>query len=333
METMRNSIVYFAVLAGFVTIQASASPAQTNTVYVSGGLVRSADTDDPSYSWQCEYIRRLGEHFEFSVSYLNEGHLPNHHRDGLAGQLWAGTSILDRRLFLSAGIGPYLYSDTTDKSGDSPYINEHGLGFEGSVAATWNMGDRWLLRLRANWIGGADSETVSVLLGIGYDLDSESLPGSQGELTPGPGEKTRNEITAFAGQTIVNSFSSEPSLAMGIEYRRNLLRCVDWTIGWLSEGENERIDRDGIISQFWLTKRFFSDYACLGLGGGAYLAFDDYHGQLREGEGNEALSGIITLTGSYRFLPSLGVRISWSRIIADYNRDTDVIMLGIGYHY
>ena len=43
--------------------------------------------------------------------------------------------------------------------------------------------------------------------------------------------------------------------------------------------------------------------------------------------------GIVTLTTSYRFHPHWGVRASWNRIVTNYNRDTDVILGGIGYRF
>jgi len=329
---MRKLFVSFALVIGFITAQANASSSQTNAVYFLGGMVRTSGTDDPSFSLQYEYLMGLGKHFDFSISYLNEGHFPDDHRDGIACQFWAGTSLLDRRLFLSAGIGPYLYFDTTRESSSSPYRDTHEFGFEGSLAATWHLHNRWHLRLRANWIETADLDTLSVLLGIGYEFDSLPLPGMPGELAAEPVKTAQNEITAFAGQAIVNSFGSEISFVMGVEYRRNLLRYLDWTIAWFDEGDSEMIDRNGVISQLWVAKRF-NDSACLGLGGGAYQARDDYHGQLHEGKGSKTVAGVITLTGRYRLLSNLAVRLSWSRIITDYNRDTDLIMCGIGYSY
>jgi hypothetical protein len=45
------------------------------------------------------------------------------------------------------------------------------------------------------------------------------------------------------------------------------------------------------------------------------------------------ISGIATMSGSYRLDPHWSLRISWNRIITNYDRDTDVIMGGIGYRF
>jgi hypothetical protein len=79
-----------------------------------GGEVKNADSRDSSYSWQLEYREAVGDHFAASFSYLNEGHVPNHHRDGHAIQLWGRTDFFNRSLSLAAGVGPYFYFDTTN---------------------------------------------------------------------------------------------------------------------------------------------------------------------------------------------------------------------------
>src|SRR5262245_66304987 len=77
------------------------------------GAMRS-DSPDPhtSYAWLFSYSHDLGEHFAASFTWQNEGHVPNHHRDGHSVQLWAKTG-LGPQLELAAGIGPYRYFDTT----------------------------------------------------------------------------------------------------------------------------------------------------------------------------------------------------------------------------
>jgi hypothetical protein len=50
-------------------------------------------------------------------------------------------------------------------------------------------------------------------------------------------------------------------------------------------------------------------------------------------EEDERLSGIVTLTASYRFDPHWFARLSWNRIVTGYDRDTDVILLGGGYRF
>jgi hypothetical protein len=61
------------------------------------------------------------------MSWINEGHVPNHHRDGIAAQFWIGTTAFDPRLSFAAGIGPY-YFDTTRTAGSDAETDIHGWG-------------------------------------------------------------------------------------------------------------------------------------------------------------------------------------------------------------
>lgn len=312
----------------------SSSSAIASEMTVLGGVVwsQNAARDDSSYSWQLEYREELSDYFAASLSYLNEGHVPGHHRDGNALQLWLTSDVIDRRLSLSAGIGPYYYFDTTSPAiGGGSYTNEHGFGGAFSLAAVWKTETPWFFMLRNNWVktfGRMDS--VSALAGIGYQLDAPKPPKPSDD-SPEPREETDNEITLFVGRTIANSFKSERSSALSIEYRRSLVGYLDWTVSWLYEGDSRLIRRDGLASQLWLVKAFQDDRIALGFGAGAYFAIDQQVGQNQVED--RIISAICTITGSYRLDPHWSLRTSWNRIVTNYNRDTDVIVGGIGYRF
>ena len=143
-------------------------------------------------------------------------------------------------------------------------------------------------------------------------------------------EAPRNELTMLVGRTIVNSFGSEPATASSIEYRRSLLRNVDWTIAWLDEGDNSMILRNGLTTQLWLADAFLDDRLVLGAGGGVYRAVDAHPGAQPE-KGGTFYAGVASMTAGYRIRARWRLRATWSRIITDYDRDTDVILGGIGY--
>jgi hypothetical protein len=311
-----------------------AVPVSAQELFLLGGVMQNTATSESDYSWQLEYREELGEHSAYSISYLNEGHVPDHHRDGNAALLWTGVKLLDRRLSLSAGIGPYYFYDTTNAHVSGAYRNDHGWGAMASAAATWYTGDRWLVQLRSNWIESFNSiDSLSTLIGVGYQLEAPSSHGPAASARPATAAATENELTVFAGTTIVNSFDSPDSTAVALEYRRGIGRYVDWTIGWLYEGDNRLVRRNGLTSQFWLVKAFFEDRFALGVGGGIYVILDRYKHLLENRESGQALSGLVTLTGSYRFHPDWDLRTSWNRIVTDYNRDTDVILGGVGYRF
>ncbi|MBT0666577.1 hypothetical protein KI809_19890 [Geobacter pelophilus] len=317
MPTKRSILITLAML-----LLPSSHEAVGQEFSLLGGAVKNADVHDSSYSWQLEYKESLGANFAAGFSYLNEGHVPNHHRDGHAIQLWGKTDILVHRLSLATGVGPYYYFDTTNNSGNS-YSNEHGLGIIASVAATWYVKD-WLFQLRTNWAGvGGSFDTVSTLAGIGYRLDTSPASPAIRSSTP----NTDNEITAYLGQSIVNSFNSESNLASGVEYRRSLVQYIDWSVGWLYEGNNHLVRRNGITSELWGVRNFWGDRFSLSAGGGIYFTVDHYAGKIS----HKPLSGIITMSGSYRLHGPWGVRASWNRILTHYDRDADVLLGGISY--
>ncbi|WP_298433295.1 hypothetical protein [Geobacter sp.] len=310
----------------------AASPARGEEFFGLGGLAQGSSLHDSSYAWQLEYLEKVGEHGAVSLSYLNEGHLPNHHRDGTALTLWVRTTLLEERLSLAAGGGGYLYYDTTAPPGGGGSYVDHGAGGMLSLAATWHTESRWLLRLRANWVKtGASIDTFTTLLGIGYQLDSSPASAA---LSPAPSreKQTDNEITLFLGESILNRFDSEHGSALGIEYRRGILRYLEWSAAWLYEGESSLYRRNSLATQLWGAKTFFDDRLALGFGAGPFVTVDHHRLPPQESDGRP-LAAIVTMTGSWRFDPHWGLRASWSRIVTSYNQDADLIIAGVGYRF
>ena len=300
-----------------------------------GGPVVNTGTGDVSESWQLVYSEELGEHFGASFSYINEGHLPQNHRDGDALQLWARTTLLDRRLALSAGAGAYFFFNTTKQApvGEA-YTNEHGFGTIFSLAATWHTESRWLLQLRSSYIATDDSfDSLTTVFGIGYEFASPRETSSTKETSPQRAVGTTNEITLFAGQAIVNSFDSQHATAAALEYRCTLLPYLEWTAGFLYEGDNPLLKRYGLTTQVWAVREFLHEMLSLGVGGGAYLAFEHDPGQEVGTGKSSALAALLTFSASYRLNPPWYLRASWNRVITDYDRDTDVILGGVGYRF
>ena len=322
---------YLVTILAMLTLFVSSPVAGQELCILGGGANSSGET---ARAWQIDYMEGLSEHCAYSISWLNEGHLTGHHRDGPTFQLWTRINMLNRQLSLAAGIGPYLYFDTQDSQRFSYKEIHQGLGAIGSLALTWYTESRWLFQLRGNYVlAESDINTTSIMLGIGYQLDAPSTPGPRTEATAQPGKTTNNEITVFVGGTAITNDSPEQSIATGIEYRRGIFRYLDWTIGWLYEGDSELLSRNGITTQIWPTRAFFGNRLTLGIGLGIYVALDVRHNP-RPGEDEASrLAGIITPTISYRFGESWLARFSWSRTVTSYNRDTDVMLAGIGYRF
>ena len=307
-----------------------ARPAAAGELFGFFGGTKDTSTKDGSYAWSMEYRESLGEHFAASLVYLNEGHLPNHHRDGHGAMLWARTNLLDRRLSLAVGAGPYYYFDTTEPP-TGGYHNEHGFAAIVGLSATWYTKDSpWLVQLRLNSVTTKLSiDTATPMIGIGYQLDRPATPGPLVDVPSQAGKTTGNELTVLVGRTIVNSFSSEKAYAASVEYRRGLMRYLDGTIAWMYEEDNDMIRRHGLVMQLWLTRAFFDESLTLAYGMGPYLALDEY----RTDVSSRFAELMLSMSASYRFSSRWAARVTWNRVATEYDNDTDIIMLGLGYRF
>ena len=330
MKALRHAALFFAITV--LVPAATGSTSRASEIYGLGGAVHSSSPSDTSYSWQLEYRQDLLKHLAAGVSYLNEGHFKDHHRDGYTAQLWTRAELLDYRLTVAAGAGPYFFLDTTSSSSPEGFTDDHGWKVMISAAATWHMENNLLLELRSNWVKGPSGfNTVSALAGIGFHFEPALEPLDAKKIAPE--QKMSNEVTLLMGQTIVNSFSSQKALAAGAEYRRRLTRHVDWTLAGLYEGDNRLVRRDGAMTQLWLTQELLDDTLSVGAGAGAYFNLSRYHNPLQGPGADRLLSGIVALTGSYRFTPHWALRATWNRVVTSYERDTDVILGGVGYRF
>ena len=321
-------IVRAIVLAVLVLLVPAVRVTTAHELSVLAGTMADTETGKPSYAWQLEFRNWMNERFAVSLSYLNEGHVPYHHRDGGAVQAWTRMKVADPRLSLSAGIGPYYFFDSTQPNDGSYYSNDHGWGIIGSLGLSWYTDARLVYHLRTNVVETGSMDTHTVLLGVGYQWDVQPwLTGAPQRSAPKEAEK-KNELTLFAGRTIVNSFNSEHSLATGIEYRRQLGRYFEGTLTALNEGENDMIDRSGLAAEIWLVGKPFGNRVSLGCGGGGYYAGDREH---RSGDGDYLMSGIASITAGFPIAEEWTIRTTWSRVHTHYHRDTDVIVAGLGY--
>src|SRR5215210_2843213 len=203
--------VAFVLAAALIAGLAGHCSAQELTGSI--GVLRSDEPRERSYGWLLSYGEDLRRHFAASFSYQNEGHVPNHHRDGYAAQLWAKTSLLSPRLSLAIGAGPYRYFDTA-RNDDGGYSDKHGWGLVYSASATlYAERSPWLYQLRADRVllsHGID--TTRVTAGLGYRLHRD-------EPAQWKSAARLSEVTFFGGRTIVNSFESQTASAYSVELR------------------------------------------------------------------------------------------------------------------
>ena len=328
LQLLRFSLTFAVV----ISIPGAAARAQELSFLLGG--IAERDIGEESYTWEIEYLHGLGENFAASFSWINEGHVPDHHRDGHSVRLWARTNVLDRRLSLLAGLGSYRFFDTNKTDSADGFSDLHGWGLIGTLGARWYTDGPWLLHARLNVIDTLHNiDTWSATVGVGYQLERPKSRGPVVAPTPQPEKTSGRELTVFVGRTIVNSLASEKGIAACVEFRQGLRQHLDGTLSLIHEGDAELIRRNGLAGQLWLTRAFFGDRLTLGVGAGFYLSIDEYHAAAPDEGSKHVFSGLVTMSVGYRVAESWIVRYSWNRVVSDYDRDTDVLLLGLGRRF
>lgn len=327
-------LICLAALSGAIELRAQ----ELSYLAGSTGL---ANLRSASFSWDIDYCQHLYKYVSGSVGWINEGHIIGHHRDGTAAELWLDSRWLEDRFILSAGAGVYYYYDTVPLgNGDSADL--HGTGPIYSFSATAYLNDRWFARLLINRINPRnDFHSNTALLGAGYwfGRDKHPTPGKLGATPTEARFVTGSELTVYGGRSVVNTFYSEHSFAMAAEYRHGLSRHLDGTISYIYEGDPKVVRRSGLGLQVWPVNTFFHERITVGIGLGAYVYIDNKHlGASRQlvvgGSVNTpALAPLISPTIAVHLSDQWLVRFVWNRVVTNYNRDSDVFLLGAGYSW
>ena len=304
-----------------------AASAMAQDVALSAGATRVSGGDKGTFGFNYSYSHDIAPNIAASFSYTNEGHVTGHHRDGLAAQLWLQTET-SPGVQWAIGAGPYQYFDTTLAESVDGFHDAHGTGGMYSLVGTWRLrNSRVFFRTRIDRIQAQHSpDSTQFLVGVGYRLDQD---GSLRKNSDGKAfaRSVNDEVVAYAGQTIVNSFASEGNAAYAAEYRKAFGPVVRGSATWLKEGDARLIRRQGIITQAWLEPSFNDDRWTMGIGFGAYFAVDDYRANPRH------VSPIAGTTFSYNLTKHFTTRLNWYRVISNYDRDSDVILVGLGYRF
>jgi hypothetical protein len=337
---------FFACLVGCVLYVVGVEVA-ADELSLRGGVIEASELHRRSGTIGLEYRHDLARPFAFSACYTNQGHLLNHHRDGVALQFWAGAEILPR-WSVAAGIGPYFYSDTTrlDSSVSSVVLynvleqDAHGVGIVYSGAVRWHFDNRWLAELRLETTRARHNvDSTALTLGLGYEFGNAPSAADVGAF-----QASRNEWTFLAGASVVanNDFKSQ-GVAATVGYRRMIHPNVEWDISWIHEGVREAARRNGVATELWLVRSIMDDRLVLGAGIGPYVALDFYPdvglGQFgvptanRADRSHERLAGLVSMTAAYRFDSRWSARVVWHQVIAREPYDAGVLVFGLGYQY
>ncbi len=294
-----------------------------------------------TYAWQMEYRQPLLPYFDASFSYLNEGHLFHHQRDGGIFQLWAVTPRWRDRIAFALGAGPYFYFDTQYVGRPPWYRNYHDVAEIYTGSLTYYATQNWFVRLNLSEIHApGDIDTREVLLGAGVRLDGlfeqSGAPGSAGSGGSG-GEETSpptNQLGVFGGQTSDNnyytSYLNKTSLTFGAEYRRAMTSHVELSAAWLNEDDGVDGRHNGVLGEIWLVN-WFSRRFSLGLGTGPYYALQPFRGD--DGMHAARLAGVVSMTAGWQITHSVIARISWHRAFTHDDQDRDIITAGLAWSW
>ncbi len=322
------------VIAFLIVLCPTLAPAQELTLQYGTTRVRNEEGHDKS--WQIDFRYRFLQNFAVSTSYLNEGHVPGHKRDGLATQLWGGIPLFRRAVSVDFGAGVYRFSDTQPRPGGS-YADVEGWAGIYSGSATYYLRSPWYFRLTANTVRpGKDASTNTYGLGVGYRLwkgDGQSCPLPSETPCKSSSRTTGDEVTAFVGQSVVNSIQDQKGVAAGLEIRKGIYDHLDGSISWLYEGDKDVIRRNGVAGELWLVDGYLDRRLTLGIGGGAYAFVDKRNPNSQRGGNPGDLGGILSLTTGWRIADHWVTRFNWHRVVSGNNRDTDIFMAGAGYRW
>jgi len=300
-----------------------------------GGLLPETSNERSSYTWQVDYRQIFHPNFAASIAYINEGHLRAHHRDGTAVEAWGRLPLFNDRFAIALGAGAYEYFDTQPRPGGET-ANVHGTAPIYSLSASGYLSNRWFYRILFNRIspsGQLQVNTVTVGAGFWFGQDRKPIPGKLGDAPEEYSYVTENELTVFFGQSVANTFLSQQARAYAGEYRRGLLPHLDWTISGIYEGDPKIIRRSGIATQLWVVNTFFSERIAVGAGLGPYFFIDHKHPTTIDQKVPGAIAPIASLTFATRLSEHWNLRLVFDRVMSNYNRDSDIFLLGLGYRW
>lgn len=308
-------------------------PAQELTFL--GGMMKTSNFEESSYSWQVDYRQDFHRNFAASIAYINEGHVTGHHRDGTAWQVWGRLPLFQDRVAIALGLGAYYFFDTQPLPGGDT-ANVHGTAPIYSLSATGYLSNRWFYRVQVNQISPRrEMKTTTAAIGAGFwfGRDKKPTPGKLGDAPADRGYITENELTFFTGQSVVNTFFSEQARAYAVEYRRGIIRHLDWTVSGIYEGDPEIIRRNGVATQLWAVNTFFNERIAVGGGLGPYVYLDHKHPASAGKKNPAAIAPLASLTFAVRLSDHWIMRLVFDRVTSSYNRDADIFLIGLGYRW
>jgi hypothetical protein len=300
-----------------------------------GGVMQATESRETSYSYHLDYRQNFNRNFAASLTYINEGHVPGHHRDGYAVQAWGRFPTPHDHFSVSLGLGAYFFYDTQTLPGGGS-ADVHDTAPIISLSGTGYLSNRMFYRLELSQILPAhEMKATNAVIGLGFwfGQNEKPTPGEFGHAPDAQASITENELTVFLGQSVVNTFFSQSARAYALEYRHGFGKHVDWTASFVYEGNPEIVRRSGFATQAWAVNNFFEDRIAVGIGLGPYV-FIDRKQPAGTGRINPAaIAPLASLSIAARLSDDWNLRLIVDRVTSSYNRDADIFLLGLGYRW
>jgi hypothetical protein len=298
------------------------------------GRLESDNSDSKTYTWGLEYREPISDHWIGSFTWLNEGHLPNNHRDGQAVQLgWRSRPDPTGWVF-EAGIGPYRYYDTHTLSPDPDFHDAHGWGALASASIDRYFKNHWYSFLRINQVAASDKYfSTSLAVGVGYRFPPRAdSPAATGDSAAGDGSGTAPlwEVDGLVGERVANTAHSETGMSEGLGARRILSDHFAASVTLIA-GQGTLLNwRDGVAAQLWLQQRLTSHLG-VGVGAGGFIVSQD--DSIKDADAPANLAVIVSVTFAYSLTPRWLARVVWNRIGTGDDHDCDILQFGMGYTF
>jgi hypothetical protein len=306
------------------------APARSQTLQALAGTIDATNNPSNTYGWQLEFQESLSRRFDASLSWLNEGHSPGHHRDGAAIQLWLGPPAWRNRMEFNFGAGPYFYFDTQQESSARGYSDVHSVGAIVSASLSLDITNSWFMTLRVNEIyAPGDPNTLGFVVGGGYHFGR----GERSLSNSGSNDFrvfARQQIQLFVGEMIYNELNSHQDRSVGLEYRLALVPWAAWSATWFHTVGSTSGQREQVASQLWLVNSVLGGRLALSAGLGLYTPLGT---QPPGEESSAAVSGLSGLRVEWSWSPHSSVMLTWYRSFTNDDDDRDIITLGYGFRF
>lgn len=310
-----------------------AASAQAQQAALLGGALAGEGGGPGTYAWQALYRHEMRPRLGLSFGWLNEGHMREHHRDGATLQGWVCLAGWGRPWTLALGIGLYRWFDTRPVSSKATFEDRHGVGVLASLQLIRHReGSRfsWLIQANRTVLPGQEG-TTSLLVGGAYRFGAPFFEGRPDSVEH-PGRVPRHQLAILAGRTIQNSLTSEAADTWMAEYRYGISRNWALAAAYVDEGDTGLLRRDGLSLQIWLGGSYLGGRLYLGVGAGPHVDRVSVDPQGREhGPALEHVGLRASLGAGWRLAPDWMLRGIFSRTVSTYDRDTDLLLMGVGY--